>query len=145
MNNGPNLPGTIQDTYITQKIEYDFITGNTMIHQFSKTVNRWGAYHDDWTNTDKPEYTFEIEERDQKMWLKKILNLVPDTKSWSESTLLFETKTTEETMNTVEKLEQSTTTIQYDESGNETGRNTVNYLNTDYTSNNQMHVWFHNK
>ena len=81
MNNGPNLPGTIQDTYITQKIEYDFITGNTMIHQFSKTVNRWGAYHDDWTNTDKPEYTFEIEERDQKMWLKKILNLVPDTKS----------------------------------------------------------------
>ena len=79
------------------------------------------------------------------MWLKKILNLVPDTKSWSESTLLFETKTTEETINTVEKLEESTTTIQYDESGKETGRNTVNYLNTDYTSNNQMHIWFHNK
>ena len=145
MNNGPNLPATIQDTYITQKIEYDFITGNTMIHQFSKTVNRWGAYHDDWTNTDKPEYTFEIEEKDQKMWLKKILNLVPDTKSWSESTLLFETKTTEETMNTVEKLEENTKTTQYDQSGKVTGSNTVNYINTDYTTNNTMRVWFHNK
>ena len=50
------------------------------------------------------------------MWLKKILNLVPDTKSWSESTLMFETKATEE----------STTTIQFDESGKETCRNTVN-------------------
>ena len=59
------------------------------------------------------------------MWLKKILNLVPDTKSWSESTLMFETKTTEE----------STTTIQFDESGKETGRNTVNNVNTEYTIN----------
>ena len=80
------------------------------------------------------------------MWLKKILNLVPDTKSWSESTLLFETKTTQETMNTVEKLEESTTTIQFDQSGKETSRNTVNYLNTDYTSNNvTLRLWFHNK
>ncbi len=145
VNNGPNLPATIQNTDITQKIEYDFITGNTMIHQFSKTVNKWGAYHDEFTDTDKPEYTFEIEEKDQKMWLKKILNLVPDNKSWSGSTLLFETKNTEETMKTVDKLEESTTTIQYDESGKETSRNTVNYLNTDYTTNNTMRIWFHNK
>ncbi len=144
-NSGPNLPASIQNTDITQKIEYDFISGNMMIHQFSKTVNKWGAYHDDFTNTDKPEYTFEIEEKDQKMWLKKILNLVPDTKSWSESTLLFETKTSEETMNTVEKLEESTKTTQFDASGQETGSNTVNYLNTDYTSNNTMHIWLHTK
>ncbi len=145
MNNGPNLSATIQDTYITQKIEYDFITGNMLIHQFSKTVNKWGAYHDDWTNTDKPEYTFEVVDQNQKMRLKKILNLIPDTKTWGESTLLYETKTTEETRNSVEKLEESTTTIQYDESGKETSRETVNYLNTEYTTNNKMHVWFHNK
>jgi len=143
--NGPGLPATIQDTHITQRIEYDFITGKTIIHQFTKTVNKWGAYYDDWTKTDKPEYTFEVVEQDQKMWLKKILNLIPDTKSWGESTLLFETKNTEETRNTVEKLEETKKTTQYDASGAETGTSTVNYINTDYTSNNTMSVWFHNK
>ena len=145
VNNGPNLPASIQLTEKTQQIEYDFITGKTMIHQHTKTVNKWGAYYDDWTKTDKPEYTFEVVEQDQKMWLKKILNLIPDTKSWGESTLLFETKNTEETRNTVEKLEETKKTTQYDASGAETGTSTVNYINTDYTSNNTMSVWFHNK
>ena len=116
-----------------------------MIHQFTKTVNKWGAYHDNFTDTDKPEYTFEIEEKDQKMRLRKILNLVPDNQSWNGITLLFETKNTEETRNTVEELEETTKTTQYDESGKETGSTTVNYINTDYTSDNTMRIWFHNK
>ncbi|MDO9153530.1 MAG: C10 family peptidase [Paludibacter sp.] len=145
-DNGPNLPASIVNSDKTQIIEYDFITGNLMLHQHTKAIHRWGAYYDDWTKTDKPGFTFKVVETNQKMWLKKVLNFVPDnTKTWEGSTLLFETTNTQETMSTIDKLEESAKTTEYDEKGEVTGSKTVNYLNTEYTSNNKMQLWLHNK
>jgi Leucine-rich repeat (LRR) protein len=145
VDNGANLPGTIQETEKTQVIEYDFITGAMMIHQTTRTANKWSEYFDKTRNMYIPGYTHEVVVSDQKMWLAKVLDLVPDKESWGVSTLFFGTYSTEETMKTVQQLSETTITTTYDEKGNETDSRTIHYLDTEYTGTIKMNLWLNNQ
>ncbi|MDD3322705.1 MAG: C10 family peptidase [Paludibacter sp.] len=144
VDNGANLPASITNREVTQTIEYNYITGSLMLHQLTKTIYKFGAYHDSQTNTDIPEINSSIREDDQKMCLKKVYIFVTDdSQDIYGNNLLFETKSTQETIDAIEKLEGSSRTTRYVE--NEPVITTVNYVSTDYTGINTMTVRFHNK
>jgi len=144
--NGSGLPATIRKSDKSQIIDYDFITGNMEIEQNTIENNIWGAYSNDFSPKVHPEYTYEVNDIYQYLKLKNVKEFTPINVSPSLNTeAWFSTKNLQETLSTVDKIDQVTKTKLFDETGKLTGEKTVTYQNTTYNSNSKIQVGFNVK
>jgi Leucine-rich repeat (LRR) protein len=146
LDNGPLVPTSIVVNAIHQTIDYNFFSGELTVIQHTYKVGRDGEYTNPVTQDFRSGYIHTITDETHTMKLKNVFIFNPsDYDPLTGKTIEFTTSSTEETQNTIEKLDRTFTTTYYNNQGEVTGSTNGSYVSTDYSGTVTLILMFHNQ
>lgn len=133
INNGADLPPSIQIQEKEQELFFDLLKGDVLIQQTTKETNKWGVYFDNKALAEIPEVVWSVVESTKTIRLKDVLLLKPVTISGGVGDVLeFKTTTTEETKKYLVSLSETVEQTNYSK-GVVSGTNSYHYVSTDFS------------